>query len=280
MQPLAFGLYERGCRRWALRLLCRSGALWQLPHEASRRMIKIIAGVRRRSGMTHAEYLRYIEDIHGGLAKANTMGLSRYVQNHVFDGAFGKAAYERWFHRDSITELYFAGFQELVATFTDPYTRDVVGPDGAKFADLATNLSLPPTTEQILQEPPRPGAAVKVMQFVKIAGEAASLAARWQDAHAAAIKAAPDFGDTLCGHVRSIAAPPPEAAPVGGSEYFGGGDMPQFDGVASFWLASEQDLPAFRDYEAALAEQGLFDRDLGFFVHAREVEIFDLGASG
>lgn len=240
-------------------------------------MIKIVAGVRRRPGMTRAEYLQYIEEVHGGLSKANTLGLSRYVQNHVFDGAFGKAAYDRWFHRDSITELYFRGFKELVETFTHPYTRDVVAPDGVKFADLATNLTLPPTTEQIVQPPPRPGVAIKVMQFVKLADQAAPLVDRWQDAHAAAIKAAPDFGGKLCGHVRSIPAPPPEAAPMGESEHFGGGDMPKFDGVASFWLAGEQDLPAFRDYEAAIAQQGLFDPDLGFFVYAHEVEILDLG---
>jgi hypothetical protein len=38
-------------------------------------------------------------------------------------------------------------------------------------------------------------------------------------------------------------------------------------------------LEAFRRYEKALGEQGLFDSDYSFFVYAREVEIFDLAAN-
>lgn len=239
-------------------------------------MIKIVAGVRRKPGMTHAEYLQYIEGVHGGIARANTLGLSRYLQNHVFDGAFGKAAYDRWFHRDSITELYFASFERLIETFTHPYTREVVGPDGANFADLATNLSLPPATEQVLKAPPRSGDNVKVMHFIKTTGEVATLRTQWQQAHTAAVRAAPDFETKLRGHIRTIPQPPDGATAVGGAEYFGGGDMPHFSGVASFWLSGEQDLEAFRRYESALREQRLFDPDFSFFVYAREVAIFDL----
>ena len=239
-------------------------------------VIKIVAAVRRRPGMTHAEYLQYVQVIHGGLARANTLGLSRYVQNHVFDGAFGKAAYERWFHRDSITELYFANFQRLIETFTHPYSRDVVGPDGAKFADLTTNLSLPPMTEQVVQAPPRPGSGVKVMHFMKAVGGIDALKAQWQQAHTAAVRAVPDFETKLRGHIRALAEPPTGKEAAGAAEYFGDGDLPQFDGVTSFWLSGEQDLEAFRRYETALGGQRLFDSDLSFFVYAREVEIFDL----
>jgi hypothetical protein len=239
-------------------------------------MIKIVAAVRRRPGMTHAEYLRYIEAIHGGIARANTLGLSRYVQNHVFDGAFGKAAYGRWFHRDSITELYFPDLQRLAETFTHPYTREVVGPDSTKFADLTTNLSLPPATEQIVVTPPRPGIAIKVMHFMQASGNPAAFAAQWAQAHLAAIRAVPDFERRLRGHIRTIPEPPAGSPKAGGSEYFGGGDMPKFDGVASFWFDGEPDLEVFRRYEAALSGQNCFDADLSFFVYAREVEIFDL----
>jgi hypothetical protein len=204
--------------------------------------------------------------------------LSRYVQNHVFDGAFGKAAYGRWFHRDSITELYFPNFQRLVETFTSQYTREVVGPDSAKFADLTTNLSLPPATEQILQAPPRAGSAIKVMHFMKASGSTAAFAAQWPQAHLAAVRAVPDFERRLRGHIRAIPEPPAGAPMASGSEYFGGGDMPKLDGVASFWFDGEPDLEAFRRYEAALVDQGCFDADLSFFVYAREIEIFDLNA--
>jgi hypothetical protein len=242
-------------------------------------MIKVIAAVRRRPTMTRAEYLRYIEEVHGGLSKANPMGLARYVQNHVFDGAFGKAAYAHWFHRDSVTELYFPGGKELVETFTHPYTREVIAPDGAKFADLDTNLTLPPVVEEILEPPPGPGRGVKIMHFLK-AADTASFEARWPQAHVAAIAAAPDFASRLEGYTRNIARPPAEGQSAGGAAHFGGGDMPKFDGVGSFWLGGEADQPTFRAYEAALAGAGLYDPDMSFFLYAREVEIFDVSAKG
>ena len=241
-------------------------------------MIKIMAAIRRKPGMTHAEYLRYIYEVHGVIARANTLGLDRYVQNHIFDGAFGKAAYARWFQRDSITELYFSSFERLVETFNHPYTRDVIGPDGAKFSDLASAMSLL-TTEQVFQNPSRSGNTVKVLHFLK-AREAKTFAAQWQQAHAAALRAVPEFEGKLHGHIRSISQQPAGGGSGGGPDYFGGGDMPKFDGVASFWFAGEQDLEAFRRYETALGEQGFFDPDISFFVYAREVEIFDLTAKG
>lgn len=239
-------------------------------------MIKIIAAVRRRPGMTHAEYLRYIEEIHGGIARANVLGLSRYVQNHVFDGAFGRAAYEHWFHRDSVTELYFATPEKLVETFTHPYTRDVVGPDAVNFADLTTNLALPPAAEQILQAPPPAGSAIKVLHFVKATGDSATAGTRWQQAHEQARQSVPDIEGVARGHVRSLVLPDKGAPKPGGSDYFGRGGMPAFDGVASIWFSDEAGLEVFRRYEAALRATGFVDPDPSFFVYAREVEILAL----
>jgi hypothetical protein len=240
-------------------------------------MIKIVAGVRRKPGMTHGEYLRYIYEVHGAIARANKLGLDRYVQNHVFDGAFGKAAYSRWFHRDSITELYFSSLERLVETFNHPYTRDVIGPDGANFSDLTSSLSLL-TIEQVYQEPFRSGNTVKVLHFLK-AREGKTFAAQWPQAHAAALRSVPEFESKLQGHTRSLVQQPAGGASAGGSEYFGGGDMPRFDGVASFWFAGDQDLEAFRRYETALGGQRFFDSDFSFFVYARAVELFDAASN-
>lgn len=240
-------------------------------------MIKIVAGVRRKPGMTHGEYLRYIYEVHGAIASVNTLGLDRYVQSHIFDAAFGKAAYDSWFHRDSITELYFSSFERLGYTFSHPYTRDVVGPDGANFSDLTSALSLL-TTEQVLQKPPRSENAVKVMHFLK-AREGVTLATQWQQAHTATLRIVPDFESRLHGHVRSIAQQPPAgAARAGSADHFGGDDMPKFDGVASFWFADEGDLEVFRRYETALSEQRLIDFDCSFFVYTHERDIFNLTA--
>jgi ABC-type microcin C transport system permease subunit YejB len=49
-------------------------------------MIKMLAAVRRKPGMTHAEFLEYIEHQHGNIARAKPLSVKRYVQNHVIDG--------------------------------------------------------------------------------------------------------------------------------------------------------------------------------------------------
>jgi hypothetical protein len=235
-------------------------------------MIKVVFAGRRKPGMTHAEYVRYIYDVHGRIAAADPLGLHRYVQNHVFDCAFGKAAYEHWFHRDSVTELHFANAERFVATFTHPYTVEVVQPDGLNFSDMATGISML-TTEQVLQAPPRPGSAIKVMHYLKAPAATDDFTELWQEKHSEAAEAVPEFKDKLRGHIRSIAMPP---AAVGGTEYFGGGDMPKYDGIASFWFADEADLEVFRLYETALGESDGFDRDFSFFLYTREAEILSV----
>ncbi|WP_181807933.1 EthD domain-containing protein [Streptomyces shenzhenensis] len=97
-------------------------------------MIKLVAAVRRRPGMTHAEYAEYIEKVHGGIAVANKLTVRKYVQNHVLDGAcgaLGDVGYQVTLPRDSMTELYFDDLESMVQTFADPYAREVVGPDAA-----------------------------------------------------------------------------------------------------------------------------------------------------
>lgn len=114
------------------------------------KMIKMVAAVRRKPGMTHAECLNYVEHVHGEISKVKPLGLKKYTQNHVFDSAFGAesdVAYTQVFHRDSVTELYFESFHDLIRTFTDPYTQEKVGPDSLNFADPTMAAQLMTETE-------------------------------------------------------------------------------------------------------------------------------------
>ena len=52
-------------------------------------MIKMMAAICRKPGMTHAEYLAYVQHVHGAISTEQPLTLRRYVQNHVFDAAFG-----------------------------------------------------------------------------------------------------------------------------------------------------------------------------------------------
>ena len=108
-------------------------------------MTKLMAALRRKPGMTQEEYFSYIRNVHGALSKAQPLTVRRYVQNHVFDSAFGAAtdpAYQIVFHRDSVTELWFDSFESMGETFAHPYTREKIGPNGVNFSDLSTALAV------------------------------------------------------------------------------------------------------------------------------------------
>src|SRR5690349_17952832 len=118
--------------------------------------------------MTHAEFSDYVVQVHGKLSRANRLGLHRYVQNHVYDSAFGSRRsqdYVGHFHRDSVTELYFASPQDMAETFSAEYNRDVIAPDGANFAELSTNQAAL-TRETVLAAPADSTSGTKIMQFL------------------------------------------------------------------------------------------------------------------
>ncbi|MFF8022051.1 EthD domain-containing protein [Streptomyces sp. NPDC007896] len=139
-------------------------------------MIKLVAAVRRRPGITHAEYaeyaeyVEYVEKVHGGIALADRLTVRKYVQNHVLDGAYGMlgdTGYQATLPRDSVTELYFDDLASMGRTF-DPYAREVIGPDAVNFSDQPSALSL--LVEESEAEAPRPGdGRVKVLHFLKAA---------------------------------------------------------------------------------------------------------------
>ena len=45
-------------------------------------MVKLIELIKRKDGLTHDEFLRYWEEIHGPLIAKTVPGVKRYIQNH------------------------------------------------------------------------------------------------------------------------------------------------------------------------------------------------------
>ncbi|MFC1822288.1 EthD domain-containing protein [Thermodesulfobacteriota bacterium] len=69
-------------------------------------MVKLLAFLYRKEGITFEEFSRYWNENHGPLVKRLLPGVRRYVQNHAYQGA-GKA--EPPF--DGVAELWFDDFQ-------------------------------------------------------------------------------------------------------------------------------------------------------------------------
>ncbi len=245
-------------------------------------MIKMMATICRKPGMTHAEYLAYVQHVHGGISNENPQKLlRRYVQNHVFDSAFGTTAestHSQVVARDSVTELYWDNPADMGATFQHEYTRTKIGPDGANFSDLAVALSLVAVeVEQPVLRPGR-GAGAKVLHFVR-AAEGLALPEffdRWAQAHALALERTPDAANAVrrCVHSRQV----PDFNKM--LSYFGGSDV-IYEGVASLWFDNASTIGAFRAYERALIEinadplTAFYQPAQSFFLYATEVPIHD-----
>ena len=239
-------------------------------------MIKMLAAVRRKPGMTHAEFLEYIEHQHGKIAQAKPLGVKRYVQNHVIDCAFGvdsDVTYTKNFHRDSITELFFDDMSGLIHTFSDPYTQQTVGPDAKNFADLSNQAA------QLMDDVETSNAVVaplkcKTMIFLKKnpTVHLDTFFTAWDSAHDAIISQYPNFQNALRRHVRSRYLPEGDRV----TAYFGP-DITVYEGVCSMWFENETDLSSFRQYQRSLFQQlsdeGIALSSESFFVYAKEVVI-------
>src|SRR5665647_3835921 len=86
-----------------------------------------MAASRRRPGLTRAEYFRYIEHYHGTVARLERFKITRYIQNHVIDGAFGVLSdadhKNRATDREGVVELYFDEFRLSLIHISEPTRR-------------------------------------------------------------------------------------------------------------------------------------------------------------
>lgn len=244
-------------------------------------MIKVIAAVARRPGMTSAEFFAYIQNVHGSITADNPLTIHRYVQNHVYDGAFGaksEKTHSQFPSRDCITELYFEDADALKSTFTNNYVKKVVGPDGQNFSDEANALSI--VVEEYEQKVINPSKSCggKVVQFLRAKEglELNEFFERWCRAHTQALTMSPLAAATLrrCIHQHQL----PQFNEM--LSYFGGKDIPIYEGAASLWYDDMSTVGAFRAYEQVLQaindnpDTAFYQPEQSFFVYVREVPIY------
>lgn len=234
-------------------------------------MLKTIAAIGRRAGLSNAQFRRYYQDTHGELARREPLGVVRYVQNHVRDGVYGQRSDARvWTGtpRDGVTELSFPTPDAMRDTFSNSYVRDVLGPDGANFSDMPSAVSLVVRVEG--DESASIAGAAKVMWFLK-AGQGVDPAAfddAWRDA--AAVAANADVAGTVRNHrIRFPAGRDP-------ADYFGGPDSLRYDGLHSVWWNAADTIEAMTGYaEDFAARMGrVLDGSRSFWVVVDEIEIF------
>jgi uncharacterized protein (TIGR02118 family) len=94
-------------------------------------MLKTIAIVHKRAGMSREEFYRYWKDIHGPLALKMAPQMKKYVQNHFIPG--------QEYEGDGIVESWYddmKAFQEFTAYVRSPKGK-ALAEDADKFADMS-----------------------------------------------------------------------------------------------------------------------------------------------
>lgn len=92
-------------------------------------MLKFMVVLYRRPDFSPAEFRRFLQEVHGPLAR-KIPGLRRYRQNHFVDDP--KRKHPGW---DAIVELYFDDWRAMETAWDTPEGKAATE-DLEKFADL------------------------------------------------------------------------------------------------------------------------------------------------
>ncbi len=252
-------------------------------------MLKLLAASRRRPGLTRSDYQRYIEFNHGGIARLNRQHIRAYIQNHVFDSAFGTLAdgtYHQIANRDAVVELCFDNFRDMITTL-EPADPDPASDDGKFFADEPNSITVMAEEEEIPVSNPLPTfnpglgliknvGALKVLQFI-MRDESVypeDYARRWREAHDEALENAPYAKSQLrrCVANKRLRLNDNDAA---ARKHFKMVNPPIYDMVVTHWYDTLEQAGAFREYSEALqaSTRKFADWSRSFFLFTKQIVI-------
>ena len=101
-------------------------------------MVKLMACLKRKPGMSEAEFHRYWKDVHGPLVNSTAEFMRyvrKYVQSHTVSHTVpGVATAPTPF--DGVAELWFDSLDDVRKAYAEPRFHEVLLPDGLKFFDV------------------------------------------------------------------------------------------------------------------------------------------------
>lgn len=245
---------------------------------------KQLAAIRRRSGLTHKEYLYYNTMVHGlkaHNAPNDTAKPLAYYQNHVFDGVFGvndSVPVGSWAGRDNVVELYSRESDSFTGPPLTNYTQTVIGPDGVNFNDLPTAFSMvafekfttiPLTCAQTLSSQSRS----QPLTAFFWAGALGSGPAFNNITFAQSL--VNYFTGSLLGSIYNISSHTVVAG-TDSSLYYGGANMPVVNAVIKFWLCdADKAVDAVRQMQKNISSSLGINEDTSFMVFSKSVALWD-----
>jgi hypothetical protein len=227
---------------------------------------KQLAVVRRRSGLTTAEYLYHHTLVHGAKSWNAPDTVDQplaYIQDHVFDSAYGintsaNNPAPSYFGHTDMTELYSRSAQAFNTTPTNNYTAAVIGPDGNAFSDFSAAFSMYAFEEfeQVEDNCVLSGSSEVFNAFFWVFAEATDSATSTFDNATFAAPIMESFlaafpPGTIYNASTHTSVPGLDSRP-----YYGGANNPSINAVLKFWLCDDDvSVSAFRRAQLRLGEQ-------------------------
>lgn len=240
-----------------------------------RTFLKQVAFVRRRPGMTTAEYFDYHYKTHGRLSVAPTPGHTPtlYTQTHFFDSAYSSPTpAQPWYSgHNGVTELYFDDLAHVAKTFSSDHVRTVVGPDGANFSDSGASICMFSREEVICGTvtPGQEGVVAKyALQGRGDVEDGTKLAGKLRE-HVVAAFGSCSFAIVVDVRIKD------ELGILG---YFGSKDAPAMSFVYTVYLKDNaRSIPAFREALKGFEENvdGLINKEVSFVCFGKRAVVFD-----
>jgi hypothetical protein len=250
---------------------------------------KQLAAIRRRQGLTTAEFLYHHTIVHGRKswnAPDSPDQPIAYVQGHIFDSAYGinttaNNPQPSYFGHSDMTELYSRSQEAFATPPPNNYTASVIGPDGNAFSDFSASINMYAYEEfQDVGDTcgkSNPEKTYNAFYWAFAKAENANTSSFVNKTFAAPIMrhllaTLPD------GSIKnaSVHTPVPD---MDSRSYYGGFDNPTLNAVLKFWLCDDNHaIAAFRDAQLSLiAQNGVLgiDLDESFVMFTRPVVIYD-----
>lgn len=228
-------------------------------------MIKQMAIVKKKPGMTDSEYYTYIEHVHGSMSRKYNPGtLIKYTQNHVFDSIYGRKTDKTFViptGYTSVTELYFDDLAGMGACFSDPNIVKYIAQDGQYFADESMTITSVVEEKEVAVPNPRANGIKVIYSFKKAAGISdEEFLKKLDEYNEAIIPTIPG----ICRYVQNV-----PLGIAGNTSHFKNANDFVFEGSVAIWV---EFLDDFRKYQEALEARadGFFDPSASFCLCVNE----------
>lgn len=248
---------------------------------------KQLAIVRRRQGLTAAEYLYHHTIVHGQKSWNAPDSVDQpiaYVQDHIFDSAYGINTTKNlpepsYFGHNDITELYSRSEDAFATPPPNNYTAAVIGPDGNAFNDFSAAISMYATEVfQQVNSTCRPSDLSFNAFYWAFASASDSNSSSFDNSTFAASTMQTLLGSMPSGTIynASIHTSVPGLDSRG---YYGGYNNPTINAILKFWLCDGNGSVArFRGAMESLTEANGklgINLDQSFVVFSRAVLLYD-----